>query len=81
MTEPRELLDAYAQEWPAYIDTKGLAAPKAFEALGEVLKLHRPETGPDDDGSQVCWKCRGRGDDWPDDWPCETVRAITDALT
>lgn len=48
------------------------------DALVGVLALHRPE--PDEGGDPVCWKCRGRGDDWPDDWPCGTVRAIEGAL-
>ena len=52
---------------------------KLRDALAEVLALHRSEPGPD--GEPVCWKCRGRGNDWPDEWPCGTVRAIEEALS
>jgi hypothetical protein len=75
MTDPRQLLDAYAGEFGEREDY----APSAFAALRAVLDLHQPyepyrDTPPD----MFCAGCKTHVTMTP--WPCATVKSITDAL-
>lgn len=72
----REQLDAYAAQTALF--TMATRAdekyPQLFAALGAVLDLHGPETVDAD--PQLCTECCP----YENDWPCPTVRAITNAL-
>lgn len=72
MSDPRALVDAY--EELTNLGGQGMA-PKTFAALRAVLELHqrRNATWAVCD---VCYLDTGE----PEDWPCETVQAVTTAL-
>lgn len=75
MTDPRELLDAYAAEsdWAAVEGKyRQYLAPKAFAALRAVLDLHVPD--PAVRARVVCKHCVAVR------YPCPTVQAIARAL-
>lgn len=85
VTDPRALLDAYAEqivevesEWGVFEPIKRADAAEAMvTALRAVLDLH-PIGNPG--VAAVAW-CGGCGDaDTAPDWPCPTVQAITAAL-
>lgn len=79
MTDPRALLDAYANEqW--FIDSAGLVrtedlAPNGFAGLRAVLDLHHPV---DRGAGPQCAGCATHVTFT--DWPCLTVQAITREL-
>jgi hypothetical protein len=88
MADPRELVDAYGKQ-ETILSAVGdptcdgrwtpfeRIAPKAFAALREVLRLHKPEEFGE---PEVI--CTGCSDASPvEKWPCETVEAIINALT
>jgi hypothetical protein len=80
VTNPRELLDAYAAAEAIDDDYKHptyeQVAPEAIAALRAVLELHSAEDG----GSRWCPACRlDTGE--PVDRPCPTEQAIIKALT
>jgi hypothetical protein len=86
VTDPRALLDAYAEEVVDIESDFGVfepikradAAGAMLAALRAVLELH-PIGNPG--VAAVAW-CGGCGDvDTATDWPCPTVQAITAALT
>lgn len=83
MTDPRELLDAYASaeaidddyKHPTYEDV----APGAIAALRAALELHQPNSKIIDQWTR-CRHCHDQdGSDYRP-WPCPTVQAITEAL-
>jgi hypothetical protein len=94
MTNPRELLDTYADatvdmgEESGYLTgpdgdevygiSRATGAPHAFAALRAVLDIHKPSSRVIDKWT-YCYHCSdSNGDCLP--WPCPTVRAITEAL-
>lgn len=77
MTNPRDLLDAYAaRPLPDHLDVVGFEdtaetfAPEAIAALRAVVELHQPKEGQHPD---FCWHDKHQ-------MPCPTLRAITVAL-
>lgn len=88
MTDPRALLDAYAEVPNMNVIplpfTPRSMAPLAFAALSAVLDLHHDR--PSWDGkktvpSGTCNECSEREDTYDNiPWPCQTVKAITTAL-
>lgn len=83
MTDPRELLDAYASAEVMVENTYGLfeptirehATPEAFAALRAVLDVHKPI---DRGAGPQCAGCATHATFTS--WPCRTVQAITTAL-
>lgn len=77
MSDPRALLDAYAEVPNMNVIqlpfTPGHMAPLAFAALRAVLDLHVNDMGD-------CRECGVDAVEEPIPWPCATVRAITTAL-
>lgn len=94
MSDPRELLDAYAAGLPPihgaaeFGEIVADTVPELVAALRAVLDLHKPETivvWPDPDAPTgavdewtICPYCSAERDYAP--WPCPTVQAITTAL-
>lgn len=88
MTDPRALLDVYAQVPNLNVIplpfTPEHCAPLAFTALRSVLDLHRDRPmwdGTRNVPSGTCAECSEREDTYDDiPWPCLTVRAIANTL-
>lgn len=84
MTDPRALVDAYAEELDFergdLNDDREYHAPKAFAALRAVLRQHPPYDGYL--GEQWCMTCWTPGAHRmePMRWPCPTAQAITREL-
>lgn len=82
MTDPRELIDAYANQGAAWDEdgqkvSRWLCAERAFAALRAVVGIHKPH----ESGDVTCVGCSTRADTYDDiPWPCPTVHAITKAL-
>ncbi|MFD5245038.1 hypothetical protein ACFWIW_10865 [Amycolatopsis sp. NPDC058340] len=58
-------------------NTRDECAPKAFDALREVLKIHREHESVDG----TCVGCSERAESYDDiPYPCPTVTAITTVL-
>lgn len=88
VTDPQELLDAYAR-YDDFADAPGIPlqdiTPRVFAALRAVLDLHKPEQYGDEDEEfddpdrQWCTECSG--DSFHRErFPCRTRWAITAAL-
>lgn len=70
-TGPLAVLEGYAQgKTTIQVVTTEHLAPKAFDALRAVFKLHAPAPG-----NAWCLHCAGS-----ERWPCPTIRKITTAL-
>ncbi|HEX3782730.1 MAG TPA: hypothetical protein VHX38_23945 [Pseudonocardiaceae bacterium] len=89
MTDPRALLDAYAQGYELVANgrlagqvQRDVIAPKAFAALRAALDAHPPSDGLAGTGVRFCLTCwvPGREAMEPARWPCPTAQAITTAL-
>lgn len=89
MADTRELLEQYAQSEPDHVVlnfSHGAYSPKAFDALGAVLELHKPTlydkwTRPTEDlDAAVQWHCSRCMRSGSGAVGCATVQAISKAL-
>ena len=79
MTDPRETLARIRKQADAEFIAARTDVPRLVDALEKVLNLHVkaqpiPAAFGTQEGGDYCITC-------VEDWPCPTVRAITQALT